>query len=468
MRMPSQKRSKALSAHTVGLLASGESERADFKRQPEGISSDDLVAFANSRRGGSILAGVREDKGESGEQIGIVVGCDVSDASVLQIVNKALGCLPPVAIEVRIENLGQLPILRIDVPSSSTKPHCTPKGVYCVRDGSRNRALHPAELLQVFLENESRSFAERFEAAADRISTELTALEKTLDGSIERMSDQLGWTDAQLDETESKLTSIEELVEELSGEATDTNLRRAIFRQDNRQDPVKARERQSYLLRIIKQVTKDKDLLDHVVRGGGLKGDPGGKIAEELGPEEISEVLEEAAERIRQSVDDAKYSVAVKSPKDFSSDEIDQVVDLIAAGGEVADGVLSHVRRALWLGTVAYEGKTVGTAAIKTPLLSYRQKAFAKAKSDMVPEEFEHELGWIFLQPDHRKKGQMTRLLKQLLPLLEGKPMFATTRVSNEIMQEVLIQWKFEGQGEPYPSKQRPGEMLRLFVLRPS
>jgi len=96
--------------------------------------------------------------------------CDVNDATILQIANKALNCIPPVAIRVHIENLSSLPFLRIHVPSSSTKPHCTPKGVYSRRDGSRNRPLHPGELLKMFLESESRAFAERFESAADRIT----------------------------------------------------------------------------------------------------------------------------------------------------------------------------------------------------------------------------------------------------------------------------------------------------------
>ena len=126
---------------TSTFLREGESERCDFKRSPEGISGDDLVAFANTEIGGSILVGVSEIASSGGAQTGLVVGCDVSDATILQIANKALACLPPVAIKVHIESVNELSFLRVDVPSSSTKPHCTPKGVYCRRDGSRNRAI---------------------------------------------------------------------------------------------------------------------------------------------------------------------------------------------------------------------------------------------------------------------------------------------------------------------------------------
>jgi predicted HTH transcriptional regulator len=206
--MAAPKRTKGISAHTTNLLREGESERSDFKRAPAAVSTDDLVAFANSEAGGSILAGVDERASPEGVQVGFVVGCDVGDEAILQIANKALSCLPPVAIEVSIENLSKVPFLRIDVPSSSTKPHCTPKGVYCRRDGSRNRPLHPSELLRIFLESESRAFAERFESAASRIAKDLSQLEKTLEDSIDDMGSKLGWAEYKLGDTESTLDSI--------------------------------------------------------------------------------------------------------------------------------------------------------------------------------------------------------------------------------------------------------------------
>src|SRR5438309_11635612 len=109
------RRTRTISKLTKTLLAEGESERADFKRIPDGISADDLVSFANTDAGGSILVGIDEQRGSGGAQIGVVRGCDVSDATILQITNKALSCVPPIAIEVHIENLGTTPFLRIDV-----------------------------------------------------------------------------------------------------------------------------------------------------------------------------------------------------------------------------------------------------------------------------------------------------------------------------------------------------------------
>ncbi|TIX43045.1 MAG: ATP-binding protein, partial [Mesorhizobium sp.] len=213
--MAIKKRIKNLSKLTRELLAEGESVRSDFKRLPDGISADDLVAFANSEAGGQILAGVDEQVVDKA-QIGVVRGCNVNDATVLQVLNKAVSCIPPVSIDIYIENLDDKPILRVEVPPSQTKPHCTPKGVYCRRDGARNRPLHPSELLRLFLDSEASAFAARFEVAAERITDELSNLESSLDSSIRSMSDQLGWADSQLDDTESTLARIQGLVAKLT------------------------------------------------------------------------------------------------------------------------------------------------------------------------------------------------------------------------------------------------------------
>lgn len=230
--MADQKRLKTLSATSRQFLASGEGQLVDFKRTPDGISAEDLVSFANAAEGGTIMAGVGEQS-VAGAQVGVILGCDVSDSMMLQILNKAISCLPPVSVDIIIENLNDKPILRISVPSSSTKPHCTPKGIYCRRDGSRNRALHPGELLEIFLESEARVFAERFETAAASISEELESLEDSLSATIRSMSNELGWAQSNLDDTSSSIDTILAYAKRVDDETIDIGDRlRAIFRQD--------------------------------------------------------------------------------------------------------------------------------------------------------------------------------------------------------------------------------------------
>jgi predicted GNAT family N-acyltransferase len=459
-----KKRIKTISRLTQSFIAEGESERADFKRLPEGISADDLVAFANSESGGNILAGIDEQV-VNNTQVGVVRGCDVSDATILQVLNKAVGCIPPVSIDVFIENLNDKPILRIEVPSSPTKPHCTPKGVYCRRDGARNRPLHPTELLKVFLETEASAFAARFEVAAERITAELGNLETSLDKSIKNMSDQLGWTDFQLGDTESTLDTIQAMVGRLSKETDDLTIRlRALFRQDKRDDPVYKRERLKYLNHLVEQIRGNDRLLALVVQGGTLSFKAAQDWSADVTHEDAKELLKAAVKFVREQEELKKYSVQVKAPKNYSVSELDEFSKIVADEQEVAEGVRARVERAYRLGIITYDGTVVGTASLKKPSASYRRKVFEKAKSKHAPIDYPYELGWIFLKDAHREKGQMTRLLKELMPAATDSAMFATTRSVNEIMQEMLIQFGFSRDGEEYPSEQRPDQMLQLYV----
>jgi Putative DNA-binding domain len=462
--MAIKKRIKELSKLTRELLAEGESVRADFKRLPDGISADDLVAFANSEAGGSILAGVDEQVVDKA-QIGIVRGCNVSDASVLQILNKAVSCIPPVSIDVYIENLDDKPILRVDVPPSQTKPHCTPKGIYCRRDGARNRPLHPSELLRLFLDSEATAFAARFEVAAERIMAELSSLESSLDSSIQSMSDQLGWTDSQLGDTESTLSGIQGLVAKLTVNTDKVNSRlRTLFRQDERKDPVREKARLQYVNRRIEEIRKDKALFAHVVADGKLTTK--GKQPEDgdITDDDAEQLLEIAVGHVRKTERDKNYLIVVKAPKDCSDAELDQFAASVTVGGEVTDGIRERAKRAFRLGFVVHKDTIVGTAALKKPAASYRGKVFKNAGSLLDPAAYLYELGWIFLDVTHRQKGQMTRLINELLPASKGSALFATTRTSNEIMRDMLTQFKFSEDGTDYKSEQNLEDTVKLFV----
>jgi|APTNR8051073442_1049403.scaffolds.fasta_scaffold13125_2 hypothetical protein len=293
--MATPKRSKEISAHTTNLLREGESARVDYKRAVEGISTDDLVAFANSEGGGIILAGVDERVDHGGVQVGFVVGCEVSDAAILQIANKALSCFPPVAIEVYVENIVETPFLRIDVLPSPTRPHCTPKGVYCRRDGSRNRPLHPSELLRIFLESESRAFSERFESAANRITKDLTALEARLDGTISAMGDQLGWAEHKLGDTDSTLDTILAYVHRLNSETNDLTTRiRAMFRQDKRHDPIYERERKKVLDQMVDKFVQDEQMQKIIKEGKSFECRVDRNTSEELNKDDLECIVREA------------------------------------------------------------------------------------------------------------------------------------------------------------------------------
>ena len=462
--MAMKKRISGLSKLTRKLLAEGESARSDFKRTPDGISTEDLVAFANSDDGGQILAGVEEQTIDKA-QIGVVRGCDVSDGAILQVLNKAVSCFPPVPIEIYIENLDDKPILRVDVLASSTKPHCTPKGVYCRRDGARNRPIHPSELLRLFLDSEASAFAARFEVAAERITENLGQLESSLKSSINSMSDQLGWADTQLGDTESTLSSIEGLVARLTIDTGHVNSRlRALFRQDKREDPVRNKADLQYVNDLIKQIYEDKTLFDHVVAGGDLKVKSESLEDSDITDQDAKRLMHIAVRYVHNTERDKKYNIIIKTPKSCSDEQLDQFAAKVATGGEVANGIRARVERAFRLGFIVHDNLVVGTAALKRPTQKYRAGIFNKAGSMLNPADYPYELGWIFLDEAHRRKGQMTRLIDKLLPAANGSALFSTTRTSNEIMREMLFQMRFLEEGVAYKSEQNPEDKLNLFI----
>ncbi len=156
---------KGLSDRAKELLMREEGGDMDFKRSASAFKSDDLVAFANSSTGGVLLLGVDEMKDERGRQVGKIVGCKIDDDTKMTILNRAAGCFPPIDIEIYVENDDEIPFYRIEIPSGKNKPYCTSGGTYKIRDDGQNKTLDPTSLLELFMQQQSGIFMDRFREA---------------------------------------------------------------------------------------------------------------------------------------------------------------------------------------------------------------------------------------------------------------------------------------------------------------
>src|SRR5882724_11810248 len=114
-----------LSTRAKLLLAQEQGIDTEFKQSPGGLDAADIVAFANSPIGGAILIGVTEERAANGRQVGRVVGSDTSDKARLQVLDKALSCVPPVPVELFVENASKTPFLRLEIPAGPQKPYGT-------------------------------------------------------------------------------------------------------------------------------------------------------------------------------------------------------------------------------------------------------------------------------------------------------------------------------------------------------
>src|SRR5262249_32811883 len=96
-----------LSPRAKELLGRPEGVDVDWKRDNK-LDPEDLVAFANSTDGGAILLGVEEGD-RTGRQAARICGCRIGDGAVLEVMNKAKDCLPPIEVHVYTENLADKP-----------------------------------------------------------------------------------------------------------------------------------------------------------------------------------------------------------------------------------------------------------------------------------------------------------------------------------------------------------------------
>lgn len=171
---------KNLSKKVKLLLSREEGYDVDWKRNVKGLSSKDIVAFANSKNGGSILIGVDEQQAKNGRQQPNIVGCKISDENKMSIKTKALNCNPPIEVEIINENTDKMPFYRLEIPSGDNKPYCTQQGVYKIRDDGLNKAITPNKLLSIFIELESDKFLKRFKEAADEIENNIAHVSRDI------------------------------------------------------------------------------------------------------------------------------------------------------------------------------------------------------------------------------------------------------------------------------------------------
>lgn len=170
-----------LSERVKIILMKEEGYDVEFKRNIKGLSVDDLVAFANSPTGGTILVGVDETTDKDGKQIGEIVGCNIGDNEKLTILNKANDCQPSVDVEIYVENEGDTPFYRIEIPSGDHKPYSTFKGTYLTRGDGRNLPLNRGRLLNMFLEEQGETFISRFKKATEDLEGHIAELENRID-----------------------------------------------------------------------------------------------------------------------------------------------------------------------------------------------------------------------------------------------------------------------------------------------
>jgi GNAT superfamily N-acetyltransferase len=162
---------------------------------------------------------------------------------------------------------------------------------------------------------------------------------------------------------------------------------------------------------------------------------------------------------------DSSVAVVVQSPSACAAKELSAFEQFVLAGGEVnAETLLGLVARSLSLAFAKVGEELVGVGAIKRPNGNYRAYVFAKAGVKQDPEQFEFELGWVYVRPSARGKGLASGIVEALIPSLHGAHAYATSRVNNVQMHASLKRFGFKPVGAPYPSQlNEPAIQLFLY-----
>jgi predicted HTH transcriptional regulator len=170
---------QTLSARAKALLGRSETFDVEFKESVSGLESSDIVSFANSERGGTILVGIREAKSPKGQQRGQIIGCPIGDKEKLKILSKVNSCTPDVSVEIYVENLKGKTFFRIEIPSGTDKPYCTSGGTYKIRGDGITQNLNPTQLLNIFVEKEGERFLKHFREATNVLETYLESISQS-------------------------------------------------------------------------------------------------------------------------------------------------------------------------------------------------------------------------------------------------------------------------------------------------
>ena len=176
---------KSISKRARKLLGRAEGLDVEFKLQVNGLDSADIVAFANSESGGAILVGISEQSDGKVVQNLEIIGCEVGDKEKQVILSKAQSCIPPIEIDLFVENLGGRPFFRIEIPGGREKPYCTAGGTYKIRGDGRTDALLPHQILKMFVESESEKFVKRFQEATRQLLEEMKQIKDNLSDELE-------------------------------------------------------------------------------------------------------------------------------------------------------------------------------------------------------------------------------------------------------------------------------------------
>ena len=158
-------------------------------------------------------------------------------------------------------------------------------------------------------------------------------------------------------------------------------------------------------------------------------------------------------------------ATVLKRPSECSDQELEAFEQLVVKGGEVnPKGLGQRIRRAERL-VFHFTDKhqLIGVGALKVPSTTYKHKVFKRSRSRENPNEFDFELGWVFVDKHFRGQRLSRLLVGTLLQVTKGKNVYATTKKDNEPMQKTNLRLGLKRAGSPFLSDEGDHKLI-LFT----
>ena len=158
---------------------------------------------------------------------------------------------------------------------------------------------------------------------------------------------------------------------------------------------------------------------------------------------------------------------SILSPSDCTAQALANFEKFVIEGGAVdPQGLTQRIRNASRLLFLRESnGQLVGVGALKHPRPDYRNEVFAKARATVPSDGYRVELGWIVVAKSHQGRGLSSRIISELIALVQNENVFATTRVDERAMR-LASDYGFELNGKPYPSGRGYDLVLYLRTRR--
>jgi len=163
------------------------------------------------------------------------------------------------------------------------------------------------------------------------------------------------------------------------------------------------------------------------------------------------------------------YNCIIKKPEECTKSEIKNFLKLaVKIGQNTEESLQQKIKNALQLGFCYKKDKLVGIAAIKQPPDYWRKYIFGNAWSIGYAHNFRLELGFAYTKSEYRKTGICSKLTKDIVFCIGSKDIFATCKIDNMDIQNILKNFNFQKIGKPIMGTiyNCDGYYIQLFVRK--